>query len=477
MKIQNKSGSAERSVLIGMIVNQQVLGRVASRWRDEGLFASSMANTVGKWCVKFYRKHNGAPGKSIETIFRSWADTADKNSVKLIEKFLTSIAGQYSRMKKEINAGFVLDTATELFNEVAAKNLIQAVEGDLEIGKSSDALKRINTFLKIDIGAGESIDVLNDKLAIAEALDDEANATLIKYSGAAGEFFGNALARECFIGVMGPEKRGKSWVLLDMAWRAMLQRRKVAFFEAGDLSKRQIMRRIYTRAMGRPLKPTRPDRPLMYPTNLTRLGQVTEGEESSFFDVSHEHRTYKDSVTESQIQKALERIKTEKIKSQKQYLKLSVHANSSLSTIGMRSILRDWESYDDWTPDVVVLDYADILAPPPGFHGESRDAVNDNWKALRRMSQELHCLVIVGTQANAASYTSPTLGMQNFSEDKRKFSHVTGILGLNQTNDEKKKALQRWNWLVLREEEFITSDSVTVAQCLGIANPCVRSIA
>ena len=475
MKVREVKGNDERTVLIGMVVSPQVLGRVAVRWNKDGLFASPWANIVGGWCVKFFRKHNQSPGKKIEVMFRSWADHADRDTVKLVEKFLSSISGQHTRAAAEINPDFILDIANELFNRIAAKKLVEGVEGDLEIGKVSDALKRIQTFHKVEIGSDASINLFSETAVMEEALDDNANATLISYPGALGRFFGDALSRESFIAVIGPEKRGKSFVLHDMAWRAATQRRKVAYFEAGDLSRRQLLRRFYTRMLGRPLKATKKDRPVMYPKSISTVKVSDDPDADKKVEISHDVRNYPESATEGDIRKRLKKVQKEVIKSDKEYLKLSVHPNSTLTMAGLRSILHDWSVFESWVPDVVVIDYADILAPPAGFHGESRDAVNDNWKAMRRLSQELHCLVVCGTQANAASYTAQTLGMHNFSEDKRKFSHVTGMFGLNQISDEKKAGVQRWNWLVLREEDFLVSDSVYVAQCLAVANPCVRS--
>lgn len=473
MKIQNRSGADERLVLTGMIVDKHVLGRVTSRWKDDGLFASRWANIVGTWCVKYFRKHADAPNRKIEVLFNSWSDTADKETVSLVEKFLSQLAGQYVRQKKELNADFTLDLAAKLFNRVALNNLRDAIDGDLEIGKLDKAVGRVGKFQKIEVGSDAAVNILHDRLSVKLAMDDSQSEPMILYPGALGDFFGESLARENFVAVMGPEKRGKSWVLLDMAWRGMLQRRKVAYFEAGDLTKRQLLRRFYTRAVGRPLKP----KSFKYPTELKIVEERHDGEEddNSDFKVKHATKNYTSAVTERDIKQALKKIRTERVKSETDYLKLSVHPNSSITVGGIRSILSDWSSFEDWNPDVVIVDYADILAAPSGFNGESRDAINENWKALRRMSQELHCLVLVGTQANAASYTANTLGMQNFSEDKRKFSHVTGMLGLNQTDDEKLEGVQRWNWLVLREDEFHVSASVHVAQCLAIANPAVRS--
>jgi hypothetical protein len=162
-----------------------------------------------------------------------------------------------------------------------------------------------------------------------------------------------------------------------------------------------------------------------------------------------------------------------KIKSKKSYFKLSCHSNSTLSVRKIRSILADWER-EDWVPDVIVIDYADILDMTyPGKEG--RECINETWKQLRGISQDYHCLLVTATQANAAAYETKTLSQSNFSEDKRKIAHVTGMVGINFQEKEQDIDTVRLNWIVLRESKFNTKQCVHVARCLSIANPTVKS--
>jgi hypothetical protein len=76
--------------------------------------------------------------------------------------------------------------------------------------------------------------------------------------------------------------------------------------------------------------------------------------------------------------------------------------------------------------------------------------------------------VVAPTQADAASYEQHTQKMKNFSEDKRKLAHVTGLIGLNQTDTEKGGGIMRLNWIVLREAPFEARRCLYVAQCLPL---------
>jgi hypothetical protein len=94
---------------------------------------------------------------------------------------------------------------------------------------------------------------------------------------------------------------------------------------------------------------------------------------------------------------------------------------------------------------------------------------------MRRLSQENHVLVVTATQTDAKSYGVHTLRREHFSEDKRKFSHVTGIVGINQDPQEMELGVFRLNWIALREGSYSESRCCHVAGCLAIANPAIVS--
>lgn len=462
MKMTKYDNSDEKQILIGMIVNDVVCGHISSIWEKEGLFESKWSNLVASWCVKYQNKYSKAPQQDIEKIFMSWAaDSDDTDTADMVDQFLQSLSDEYE--ETNFNHNYILDRASIYFNGVKLKRLSETIEGDLDLGNVEAALKRLNNFGHVEVGSTAGIDVLRDTEAIQTAFEEK-KEPLIRYPNDLGKFFDESLERDGFIAFMGPEKRGKTFWLLDVAWRGMLQRRKVAFFAVGDMSQAQMLRRIHTRAAKTPIRPG----VVKIPRNIIR----DEEEDGQCF-VEFEEREFKKGLTWRQgLEAAKKTIK--RTRSKETLFRLSCHPNSTLSVLNMQSILKTWER-EGWVPDVVVIDYADILANPPGYK-ESRDAINASWKQMRAMSQSLHCLVVTATQADAASYTANTLSTSNFSEDKRKYAHVTGMVGLNQNIAEKAEGIMRLNWLVLRENEFSSAKTVTVATCFPLANPAVKSI-
>jgi len=158
-----------------------------------------------------------------------------------------------------------------------------------------------------------------------------------------------------------------------------------------------------------------------------------------------------------------------------QSIKLSTHVNGTLTLSKIKSTLKKWKDKEAFIPDVILIDYADLLEAETRM--EERPKQNYIWKGLRALSQEFDCLVIAPTQADAASYKAYRLELDNFSEDKRKYAHVTAMYGLNQdpSGREKELGIMRINKIVIREGDFHSSHEVHVLQRLQMGRPHLGS--
>ena len=462
MKIQKSSNNTtERLILTGMIVDPIVCGRITSKWTGN-LFRSKYANLIASWCVQYYTKYGKAPGKQVEGLYRSWSEkTTDKGTVALVEEFLTGLSDEYVGLKKESNSAYILDKTGEYFSQIRIERLKDDLESDLTTNNVEKALERIQTFDQVKIGAGESINVFNAKEQYKAAFAEEPDG-IVKYPGLLGQFFGNQFGRDMFVGFMGPEGRGKSFLLMDIAFRAALQRRKVAFFEAGDMSQNQILRRLGTRISNRPIAPGVINYPLA-------IRQLKTGE----FIVDTQERVFKQPLDWREVLKCCKRLRRKKIRSEENYFRLTCHPNSTLHVKHIETALKEW-AREGWVADVVVIDYSDILDMNyPKIEG--RDRIDRTWRDLRRISQQFHCLVVTATQTNRDSYDAKIITRKHSSEDKRKLAHVTGMIGINQTEEEKKQEVMRFNWIKVRDGKYFESKCVAVAGCLSVGNVAIRS--
>jgi len=474
LRIETKQNKDERMILTAMIVDKIVLGRIASKKYDRP-FRSQWANLVANWCIKYYKRYQKAPAKNIQGLFESWSEqTQNKEMTQIISKFLSGLSDDYKRLRKDSNSDYVIDEAGKYFNRIKIEKLVETIQSDLDIGKAEEAQERLSAYQHIEMGVGEGIDILRDKNAIESALAEK-QRSIIQYPNKEGEnelgrFFGHSLGRDCFVSFMGREGIGKSWWLMDICYRAMLQRKRVAFFEVGDQSQNQIMRRLLIRIAKRPIR----SKELQYPIGIKkRQRKNEEGKIIKTVKPIFETKEFKGRLSVGKAQAACEKVIRRHIKSKSPYFKLSCHPNDTLTVDGVESIIQDWMR-DDWLPDIIAIDYADILNMD--YKGiEGRDRINKTWQQLRRLSQTYHCLVLTATQADADSYDKETVSMKNFSDDKRKFSHVTSMIGINQLPHEQKCQMMRLNYLKLRDDEFLQSRCIHIAGCLGLANPAIKS--
>lgn len=463
MRTSRVQDTVARNVLTGMIVDQTVCSRIATEW-DGDLFGERWLNIIGQWCIEHFQAYDQPPKDAIQSIFQSWAETnGDKGLVSLIGNFLDDLSDEWEEKEEETNSDFLVNQAAKYFTQVKLERLKDGIEGDLAVGNVEQARDRVSVFGEIRMSDCDWTDPLRDEETAKEVLTaQEDEEVLINYGGAIGEFYGNSLCRESFLAYMGPEKRGKTFWLIDNAIRAVLNRKRVAFFEAGDMSRRQILKRQYSRIAKVPIKPGEYRVPV----------EIAHEDRDEPPKVSHEIREEGRGLRYAQYVRAARKILKKRIQCDSAGMRLTVWP-SDLSIGGIHSTLNRWES-EGWVPDVVVVDYADLVHAD-NTRQDKRDQINEVWQGLRGISLKYHCLVLTATQTDAASYKTNVIGREHFSEDKRKFAHVTGFIGLNQTHEEKERGLMRLNWVLRREADYVETRCVWLAYCLPLANMAVKS--
>lgn len=462
MRVEEYDGAIERQVVTAFITSSEVLAHWANRW-ESGLCETPPANVVTRLCIKYYQKYGEPPGKDIVSLFTNWAAShPNHHATELASSYLAGLSSDYENAETN-NGAFLCDLVGRHFTRVKTKKLIEDLKGCLASDELEEIPSKIEKFHARTVTEEQGVDLLTDRAYGQEVFDPVRRESLIDYPDALGVFFGRSLHRGAFVNFLAGEKVGKSWFLLDLAWRAMLQRRKVVFYSTGDMTIPEMLERFYVRAACRPLKAGT----VHYPLNIgpkDKLGQRK---------VSREKRKFTDDMDFEIACQAFEDVAKYHLRSSKSYFRLYFHPNSTC-TVDMISAELTQLQRRGFAADVVVVDYADILAPPPGVR-EPREQINENWKAMRKLSQQHRVLLVTATQAPARSYGAARLTKSHFAEDKRKRSHVTGEVGINQTDEDEEQGLYRLGWTVRRTERRKAMRQVYVASCLDVGNPAVLS--
>lgn len=506
----------ERKALIGLITNTDYLKQIQEDWKQEYL-ESATAKLIASWCWEYFKKYQKAPMRDIEMIYISKLKKGiNKELAEEIENdILPGLSKEYENSRITITS--LLDETRQYFIERQIILHKQDIESKLEKGEITEAEEIVERFKLKKFTEEEGLDLGNEKtLSKLKEVFETGNESLIQFPGALGEFWNDQLVRGGFVALLAPEKRGKTGWLLEFMMRAVNQNRKVAFFQAGDMTENQQLMRICIYLAKKSNKEKycgvqyvpvldcvrnqndtceKPIRACNFGfTNMDGNELRKEITRDMLIEAHADYPAYKncyncvewykkpigsvwfkkvdlgDPLDYKEAEKYFSRFFVEN----NRQVKLSTHANSTLSLGMMDAILNKWE-LKGFKPDVILVDYPDIMLGDNRL--QSRDRENEKWKGLRRMSQERNVLLIAPTQADADSYERDTLSLKNFSEDKRKYAHVTAMFGLNQDSKgrEKQLGMLRINQLTAREDDFVISNTIKVIQRLQIGRPFLGS--
>ena len=504
----------ERRIVTGLIVSTEYTTQIQRIWDPRYLESPELKMMAG-WCMDYFEKYRIAPNKDIESIYTTQLQSGlDKERAEFVEMILESLNDEFER-QEQFNVQYLIDQTKQYFKERHLSLHNEEIQSLIDAGELEEAEKFASQYQGLPDALVPGLELSSrEALAKVDAAFNFTVQPIIKYPGALGVMWNDAMVRGGFVALMGSEKRGKTWLLIDLALRAARDKYNVAFFQAGDMTESQQLRRIciylckrsdkekYCGALYLPVKDCwrnqvddcdRPDRDCNFGVLETEAEQdkITLDELIQAYKDNPDYSTcwkyncpgYKGAVwyTPRDLKEPLT-VKEAKKKLRgffRQYrsrFKLSTHANGSLSVKEMRGILAVWERQDGFSPDLIVVDYADLMIPD---HRTDmfRHSQNEIWKALRGLSQDQHCLLVTATQADAKSYEQGLLRLSNFSEDKRKYAHVTAMYGLNQDpkGREKRLGILRINELVVREDEFYVNRQVSIMQKLQIGRPYLGS--
>lgn len=507
----------ERRIVTGLIISTEYIHRIRKSW-DSKLLQSRTAKKLATWCIEFYDEYRTAPGEEVESLVRQKAKAMPAKELEDIEDILAGLSDEYEREDK-FNVGYLFDQSIQYFEERSLQDFTAGIQDKLEKGNITEAKKAAFDYKPAITISDKDID-LSDP-AVLESIEkafQSASQPVVRYPRQLGQFWNDQLVRGALVGLMGPEKRGKTFLLMDMGMRAAKQLSNVAFFQAGDMTMEQQLMRVCINLAKKSNKKKycgvqyEPVRDCMW-NQLDDCDRkerecdfgIFEGRDKDFIrknvlfkDLTaalkdnpdympcHNCKSYwenkwgavwlkKVDVGLPLTVKQAKRVLTSFFIENKRRFKLSSHPTKTLTVSEIDAKLDLWEREDGFVVDVILVDYADILAPE--IHAEFRHQENDKWMRLRGLSEKRHALVVTGTQADADSYDRDRLSLKNFSEDKRKFGHVTAMYGLNQDRSGREKAIgiMRVNPIVVREDDFLASNEVYVLQNLRRGQPCLAS--
>ncbi len=451
MKREKLNTLSERDLLIGLITSDRFCREIAPILNPR-LLEIDYSRIVSSWVKEYYEQFLKAPKQNISKLYRIHCEELkDEALQENILSFIEKISNDYINISN-INEDFAIEQAINYLKGRSLKNLSVDIDSYLSLGDVKNAENVITKFRKIERSSGENTSILNNFEAIANTYTNE-DSILFQFPNAFGKVVGS-LHREDFLAYLAPMKRGKSWLLIHTAVTAMMNGLKVVFFSL-EMSKESMIKRVWTVLSGQ-LQEAKDDINFPY----------FELENDGLYRIRYKEVSRKavDITSIETKQKALRRL------ARGGDIQIVSVPAYSLTVESLDAHLDDFEQ-DEYVPDVIIVDYADIMSPSE--KGDYRHQIDGIWKRLRGLAQKRKALVVTASQSNRESLNRD-VDASDISEDIRKIAHVTSMVSLNQTQADVTHNVIRLKQIALREGEREFRQAVCL-QCLNIGIPILDS--
>lgn len=494
----------ERNLLIGLIVSDAFIKKMYPILKPELL--TKHGRILAKWCLEYYKEYEKAPGIEIQDIYERREKEIDEDTSKIVKATLESLSDQpMEELKKDdkFNTNYIYDKTEQYLNARALKKLTQDITSDISNDRITEATLLVNSYNKIQRPNTAAISLLVDKDWVGSLFDNIDNKrNLFKLPGVLGNII-QPFGRDQLVAFAGPRKRGKTFWLMEVAMRAITRKLNTVFYTL-EMSDEQIGLRMIQWLTGLPIE----SEPFIKPVidcaknqtgecNLKRrICDVELLEEDvkpitikkaneayipcticrkSKSDKDYEPATWIVEESEKKILTKEDAVqKLNAVKNQVgNRLRIMAHPSDTINTRDIENELDIMEMENGFIPDVIVVDYADLMAPEERKL-DYRHRLDATWKNLKRLAQSRHCLVVTATQTNKQTLKRK-VEEGDSSEDSRKEAHVDTMIGLNQSVEDKEARVMKLGLTAKRHGHYNTKVMVTVLHCFDIGRPYLDS--
>lgn len=449
MKREKLNTLSERDIIYQLIVSDKFCREIIPVLNPK-LLEIVYARTIAIWIKDYFQKFKEAPKKNIIKLYRAHIEELkDEDLQNNILTFIEKLDRDYEKIKVS-NEDFAIQNAIKYLRVRSLKNFSEDIDAYINSGEIERAESCVTKFRKVEIASGEGVSILDDFDIVTEAFTEEQDK-LFSMPGDFGKLMGD-IHREDFIAFLAPMKAGKTFSLIDVGIEGLKNNFKVAMWSL-EMSRTNMIKRVW-KALS---------------------GQCTEDMEIEipYFEQDGEKWRIEQKTINKKASTVLE------VKKKQKSLKRLFRGGSfriyaepaySLTVEGLENQLDDL-AYEGFYPDIIIIDYADIMAPSDKT--EYRQQIDGIWKRLRALAQKRKAVVFTASQTNRGAI-SREVESEDIAEDIRKLAHVTSMVSISKTKYCKQNSLAIYSQLAVREGQPETR-KVIATQCLALGRPVIES--
>ena len=450
MKREKLNSLSERDLIYQLIVSDKFCREIIPVLNPK-MLEIVYVRTIAIWIKDYFEKFKEAPKKNMMKLYRTHVEELNDEALQdNVLTFLEKLDRDYEKIKVS-NEDFAIQNAIKYLKIRSLKNFSEDIDAYINSGEIERAENCVTKFRKVEIASGEGVSLLDDSDIITEAFTEEQDL-LFSYPGDFGRLMGE-IHREDFIAFLAPMKAGKTFSLIDVGIEALKNNLKVVMYSL-EMSRANMIKRTW-KALS---------------------GQVTKDMEIEipYFEEDGEKWRIEKKIVKKKASSVLEVQK--KQKSLKRLFRggsfrIFAEPAYTLTVESLENKLDDL-AYEGFYPDVIIIDYADIMAPSDKSV-DYRNQIDGIWKRLRALAQKRKAVVFTASQTNRGAI-SREVEAEDTAEDIRKLAHVTSMVAISKTKYCKQNKLAIFSQMAVREGEP-EMRKVIATQCLALGRPIIES--
>jgi replicative DNA helicase len=223
-------------------------------------------------------------------------------------------------------------------------------------------------------------------------------------------------------------KRGKTFALIQLAKMAIIHRLRVCHITlemSEDRSAQRYMQALFAMAK-------RKDKIGITKFERDQLGRMSGFEEAEIKPTL----SMDDPKIREKLEKRIDKFGQRLLDN----IFIKQFPTGTLTVRQLEAYLDSLESNERFTPDLLIVDYPDLMDVDKNNY---RLSIDEIYKALRGLGVTRNMAVAVVSQGNRASEKAKNVGSDNVAEAWSKIAHADCIITYNQTDSEKAMSLAR----------------------------------
>lgn len=434
------SGTLQENILALLCFDQKhaLLVRSALTVRH---FESHVFREIAGVAMDFLDRYKEPVADHLPDHFEGILKGDDARKAKSYTQVITSLFS----MRDAIKGEYVVQQLHKFVRQQTIKSTVRTIVECMEDDRIDEAEEAMQKGLNAGLVSFEAgVDIANPKQAL-RFLDRIEKP--MRWGVDALERFDVGPAPKTLFLLMGATNKGKSWGLINIGKHALLQRKSVLHLTL-EMSEDKVAAR-YMQALFSISASEGHIRVPRFGQAQTMTIEWDEMDRPTFRDPDIEH------TLETMIKRRLVR---------RAPLRVKGFPSGSLTMPMLRAWLDSIERFEGWSPEVIIVDTAELMALNPN---DIRGSTGRLFVDLRGLGDERDAAMVTGSQVNRGGMGKQTADETDLAEDISKAFTADTIVTYNQTELEQKMGLARLYVAKNRDGEAKMTALITQSYPMG----------